>query len=157
MIKGYIAGQISELIAQKYFVENGCKVSKPIQECCDYDLVIDYKNTLLRVQVKSIYWDSSREKYVCNLLNAHRISTNDDNIKKHKIKKYDKNSFDILCAVERDSNIIYIIPIKYILGRSRLIFYPFEKPKKISNKLVNLEKFKLENNFFSLINDTLLV
>lgn len=131
-------GTVSELIASSYFIRNDYKVSKPINDFSEYDLIID-KDILSRVQVKTAYWDNSKKRYLVSLVTSH-IRGNG----RKPNKKYEKNSFDLLCAVQKETNSIYLIPIKEILGRRSITLYPLEKLKTVSKRFEDFEKYKVE-------------
>lgn len=121
-------GILSELDAQKFFTKNNYIVSKPICEhTAKYDFLIDNGNGIKRVQAKTAYWEEQRKRYVC------KVTYRDGN----KAVKYTPNDIDILCAVEGDTNSIYVIPIEYIQSRYCLHLNP-------DNTVRTIEKNKIE-------------
>ena len=130
-------GTVSELIASAYFVQNNYIVSKPINDFGEYDLIID-NGKLNRVQVKTAYWDNSKKRYLVSLVTSH-IRGNG----RKPNKKYSKNSFDLLCAIQKETDSIYIIPIKKIVGRRSITLYPDKKPKSVNNRFKDFEQFKV--------------
>lgn len=117
-MKTHINGTISELYAQSYFVENGYVVSKPINDFNEYDLVID-NGILNKVQIKTIYFDNSKKRYLVSLVTSH-IRGND--IRRNKV--YTKDSFDLLCCVNKELNSIYVIPFEEIKNTRSITIYP---------------------------------
>lgn len=130
-------GTISELLASSYFVSKGYIVSKPITDFNEYDLIIDNGN-LKRVQVKTIYFDNSKERYMISCVTSH-IRGNERRLN----KKYNENSFDILCAVEQETKSIYLIPIKEIIGRRGITLYPKGKQNKTNTRYEDFERYKV--------------
>lgn len=131
-------GTVSELIASAYFVQKGYVISKPINNLGEYDLIIDNGN-LNRVQIKTAYWDNSKKRYLISLVTSHIRGFG-----KRLNKKYKLNSFDLLCAVQKETNSIYLIPIKEILGRRSITLYPIKKPKLVNNRFEDFERFKVK-------------
>ena len=119
----HINGIVAELLAETYFVQNGYTVSRPVAKFGEYDLIID-NGKLLRVQVKSLYWDNSKKRHLLSLVTSH-IRGNNRRIN----KKYTKSSFDILCAIEKNSGAIYILPINDVAGKRSMTFYITENEK----------------------------
>lgn len=130
-------GTVSELIASAYFIQNGYVLSKPINDFGEYDLIID-NGKLSRVQVKTAYWDNSKKRYLVSLVTSHIRGKG-----RKPNKKYLENSFDLLCAVQKETNSIYLIPIKQILGRRSITLYPDNKPKSVNNRFEDFEQFKV--------------
>lgn len=128
-------GTISELFASEYFVKNGYIVSKPITDFNEYDLIVD-NGELKRVQVKTIYFDNSKERYMISCVTSHIRGNN-----KRVNKKYDSNSFDILCAVEVDIEAVYLIPIEEVALRRGITLYPIGK--KNNRKYKDFEKYRV--------------
>jgi len=84
-----IKGDISELSVQIEFLKFGIKVSKPIGDNCPYDLIIDYKDKLYKIQIKTAtqckngsYGAKLSSTYICK-----------DKI--YKNRKYTKKEVDI--------------------------------------------------------------
>lgn len=132
-------GTVSELLAAKYFVENGFRVAKPITDFNEYDLVVDFDDVLERVQVKTIYWDNSKERYLISCVTSH-IRGNS----RRTNKKYTKQSFDSLCAVEKNTGAIYLIPIDIVAGRRSITFYPKGKPKTTNSRYKDFETYRMQ-------------
>ena len=131
-------GTVSELIASSYFVQKEYIVSKPINDFGEYDLIIDNGN-LSRVQVKTAYWDNSKKRYLVSLVTSHiRGGGRKPN------KKYSINSFDLLCAVQKETGFVYLIPIKNISGRRSITLYPDKKPKSVNSRFKDFEQFKVK-------------
>lgn len=131
-------GTISELLASTYFINEGYIVSKPITDFNEYDLVVD-NGILQRVQVKTIYFDNSKKRHMISCVTSH-VRGNRKTIN----KKYNENSFDILCAIEPDSLSIYLIPIKEIVGRRGITLYPKGKQNKSNTRYKDFERYKVK-------------
>ena len=113
----YIKGTTSLLSIASYFTSKGISVFMPVDDFGECDLVID-DGKLKKIQVKTIYWDNSKKRYLLSFVTSH-IKGN----YKRTNKKYTLNSFDFLAGIELKSGAIYLIPIKDIAGkRSKTIY-----------------------------------
>ncbi|PFI75165.1 group I intron-associated PD-(D/E)XK endonuclease [Bacillus cereus] len=131
-------GTVSELLAASYFVSNNYVVSKPITDFNEYDLIVD-NGSLKRVQVKTVYWDNSKSRYMISCVTSH-IRGNENRYN----KKYNENSFDLLCAIEPKTNSIYLIPIEKVAGRRGVTFYPEGKPITVNSRYEDFEQYKVQ-------------
>ena len=133
----HINGTVSELLAEAFFISKGYIVSKPINDFGEYDLIIDCEDGLKRVQVKTIYWDNSKMRNLVSCVTSH-IRGNE----KRYNKKYTSKSFDLLCAVHKESGSFYLIPFNEIEGRRSITFYPDKKPSTVSSRFKDFEEYK---------------
>lgn len=128
-----INGTISELIAQQFFVKNNYIVSKPINDFNEYDLIIDREDCgIIKVQIKTIYWDNSKKRWLCSLVTSHRRSGRIYN------KKYNDNSYDYLFGVNKENNKGYLIPKSHIKNSRSITFYPLDEKEEFINYRVDL-------------------
>ena len=132
-------GTVSELLAEQFFVERGDIVSKPINDFNEYDFIVDTPclDKLQRVQVKTIYYDNSKQRWLASLVTSH-IKGNG----KRENKKYSAQSFDIGAFVCKEHNAIYIIPIEEIEGKRSITFYPDGKPETVNSRYRDFEHYK---------------
>lgn len=139
-----INGTKSELLAEYFLINNGYAVSKPINDFSEYDFVIDdCKGHLYRVQVKTIYFDSSKQRWLGSCVTSH-IRGNGRRIN----KKYTKDSFDFGLFICAEHNSAYMIPISLIEGRRSITFYPNGKANKSNTRYYDFEQFH-QNLFWS--------
>jgi hypothetical protein len=59
-----LKGDITEQVAILHALKRGWGVLKPIGDRLSYDLVFDVRGTLVKVQVKTAWFDESRGNYV---------------------------------------------------------------------------------------------
>ncbi|MCM6843399.1 group I intron-associated PD-(D/E)XK endonuclease [Latilactobacillus curvatus] len=133
----HVNGTVSELLAEAFFVSKGHIVSKPINDFNEYDLIIDCEDGLKRVQVKTIYWDNTKMRNMVSCVTSHIRGNN-----QRYNKKYNDKSFDILCAVHKDTKTFYLIPFEDIKGRRSITFYPEGKPKTVNSRYVDFESYR---------------
>lgn len=132
-------GTISELLAEQFFIERGDIVSKPISDFSEYDFIVDTPSLsqLQRVQVKTIYYDNSKQRWLASLVTSH-IRGNG----RRENKKYSHSSFDIGAFVCKQFNAIYIIPIEELAGKRSITFYPDGKPDTVNSRFKDFEHYK---------------
>ena len=131
-------GTVSELLAASYFVQKGCIVSSPIDRHGEYDLVVDDGRKMRRIQVKTIYWDRSKNRFLISCVTSH-IRGNG----RRTNKKYSDNSIDTLVGVEHESGAIYEIPYEKISGRRSITVYPKEKPETVNKRYQDYEGYRM--------------
>jgi len=113
------------LSAAAYFTKQGWIVSIPVDDFGEYDLIIDNnnplcgKNNLLKVQVKTAYWDNSKKRYIVSLVTSHIRGKG-----KRYNKKYNLNSFHRLVAIEPENGFIYQWSIDEVAGKRSITVYP---------------------------------
>jgi hypothetical protein len=111
-------GLLSELMAEQYLVKHDNIVARTITDFQEYDLIGIIHGNTWRYQVKTIYWDRSKNRHLCSLVTSH-IRGNG----KRYNKKYTLNSFDYLLAICYPFKVIYEIPIEKIVNRRSITFY----------------------------------
>lgn len=131
-------GTESELLAEYYFVNNGYIVSKPINDFNEYDFVIDCNGALYKVQVKTIYFDNSKNRWLGSCVTSHIRGAN-----RRINKKYNEKSFDYALFVCKERNCVYLIPIEKIAGRRSITFYPDSKQKNVNSRYEDFEQYKI--------------
>lgn len=131
-------GTESELLAEFYLVRKGYIVSKPINDFNEYDFVIDdTQGHLYTVQVKTVYFDNSKRRWLSSCVTSH-IRGNG----RRTNKKYTESSFDIALFVCKEHNCVYLIPITKIQGRRSITFYPDKKPNSVNSRYEDFEIYK---------------
>ncbi len=100
-LKGDIAEQAVTLKALKL----GYEVLKPIGDRLPYDLVFDIDGKLIKIQVKSAWYDSKKDNYV---VDNRRTKTN----RRQMIREnYSSEDFDFAILFIPDLEVFYIIPV----------------------------------------------
>ena len=112
-------GQKSELLAEYYLIGKGYVVSKPINDFSEYDFIIDNDGVLCTVQVKTIYFDNSKKRWLSSCVTSHIRGNN-----RRTNKKYTEKSFDYGLFVCKEYRKAYLVPIALIAGRRSITFYP---------------------------------
>ncbi len=129
-------GTVSELLAASHFVRKECKVLLPIDSFSEYDMVVDELGKLHKVQVKTVYWDNSKKRWLISCVTSH-IRGNG----RRENKKYRQESFDLLAAVHEPTKQVYKIPVEKIVGRRSITVYPEGKPKSVNGRFTDYEQY----------------
>lgn len=90
---------ITELLKRRF------KVLKPVGDRLPYDLAIDHKGKLIRLQVKSAWYDAEDK---CYAVDARRTKTNRRRMRR---ARYNKDDFDFAILYIHDLNVFYVMPV----------------------------------------------
>jgi hypothetical protein len=107
-LKGDIAEQAVILNALK----QGWGVLKPVGDRLPYDMVFDIDGKFIKIQVKSAWFDESRQNYV---VDNRRTKTNRRVMLR---EKYNKSDFDFAIIYIDEIQIFYIMPIDVFISYS---------------------------------------
>lgn len=132
-----VNGTKSELLAEYYLVSKGYIVSKPINDFYEYDFIIDDSEKLYKVQVKTIYFDNNKQRWLGSCVTSHIRGNN-----RRMNKKYTEKSFDYGLFICAEHNTAYLIPIALIAGRRSITFYPNGKNNKSKTRYSDFEKYR---------------
>jgi len=105
-LKGDIAEQAAILMALK----KGIGVSKPIGDRLPYDLVFDVQGVLLKIQVKSAWFDQQKQNFVAD---NRRTKTNRREMKR---SSYTEIDFDFALVFIEDLNLFYVFPVNVFIN-----------------------------------------
>ena len=105
-LKGDIAEQAAILQAMKL----GWGVSRPIGDRLPYDLVLDVEGMLVKVQVKSAWFDGPSGNFV---VDNRRTKTN----RRIMVREaYKPSDFDFALIYVSDTDLFYIFPAEIFIG-----------------------------------------
>jgi len=99
-----LKGDIAEQAVILKTLKKGWDVSVPIGDRLPYDLVLDVEGTLLKIQVKSAWFDSIKQNYV---VDNRRTKTNR---RKMVREEYNDSDFDFAILYIENLNVYYIMP-----------------------------------------------
>ena len=98
-------------------MEEGLKVSTPIDPKSKYDLIVDNGKKLFRVQVKSLTF-KRRDGFPLKLFTrTQRVSNNE-------IKQYSEDEVDMFVVYLRPLNMWYVIPRDVVKDKKNITIYP---------------------------------
>lgn len=124
MIPTRTLGTVVEYECAIHLMKLGCIVSKPLDESSPYDLIADYKNHLIRIQVKHSNEVSGGFQFSCEStqINSSRIEA----------RRYSKESVDYFGTVYNET--CYLVPIIECGGSKKL---RLDAPENYSIKRIN--------------------
>ena len=100
-----LKADIAESAVTTELLKKGFKVLKPVGDRLPYDLAIDVYNKLIRIQVKSAWFDP---KTNCYVVDSRRTKTNR---KRMRRDRYDSGDFDFALIYLSDVHVFYIMPV----------------------------------------------
>jgi len=99
-----LKGDIAEQAAVLYALNRGWGVLTPVGDRLPYDLVIDTGVKLIKIQVKSAWFDAAKQNWV---VDNRRTKTN----RRKMIRAdYSNSDFDFAVLYIDDLNLFYIMP-----------------------------------------------
>ncbi|MGH7208387.1 MAG: group I intron-associated PD-(D/E)XK endonuclease [Nitrospiraceae bacterium] len=105
-----LKGDITEQAAILHALKRGWGVLKPIGDRLSYDLVFDVHSTLVKVQVKTAWFDESRGNYV---VDNRRTKTN----RRVLVREvYTPSDFDFALAYLPDRDLFYVFPVEVFIS-----------------------------------------
>ena len=128
-----IKGLETELLCQAYLTSLGYNVSVPIGEDCRYDIILDIKKELLKIQIKTCQVKKNGIS-----INTTSVTTSG---KENNIHKYTKEEIDYFATYY--NNQCYLIPIEECVGTTRML--SFSKNKTNSAIPLYINDFLAEN------------
>jgi len=127
-------GDIAEQAAILYALKLGWGALKPIGDRLPYDLTFDVSGKLVKIQVKSAWFDKKSRNFIVDI---RRTKTNR---RKMKRETYKKGDFDFALVYIEPLNLFYVFPFgeftKY-RGQIHLQEYPLRQRSAASRKFRN--------------------
>jgi PD-(D/E)XK endonuclease len=105
-----LKGDIAEQAVVLYALRQDWGVSIPVGDRLPYDLIIDVKGTLLKIQVKSAWFDKVKNNYV---VDNRRTKTNRRNMVR---ASYDEHDFDFAILYIDSLDVFYIMPSEVFIS-----------------------------------------
>lgn len=111
------SGLLAQYKAEMRAIELGYMVSKPVTECCRYDMIIDDGKHLLRAQVKYCTYKSSSSSgsYQVSLEKVSSVGSS-----KKKLPCYTSDEIDCLIVYLGEVDKLCYIPISVINGKNSI-------------------------------------
>ncbi|MFK7933548.1 MAG: group I intron-associated PD-(D/E)XK endonuclease [Saprospiraceae bacterium] len=105
-----LKGDIAECAVTLYALQQGWGVLHPFGDRLPYDLVLDIDGVLIKVQVKSAWFDSNKENYV---VDNRRTKTN----RRIMVRSnYNPADFDFAVLYIEDLNVFYVMPSEIFIS-----------------------------------------
>ena len=99
-----LKGDIAEQAVILFSLKQGWGVSVPIGDRLPYDLVLDVNGALLKIQVKSAWFDKVKDNYV---VDNRRTKTNRKEIVRGN---YNESDFDFAILFIDELSVFYVMP-----------------------------------------------
>lgn len=87
-------------------------VAEPFGDHLPYDLILDIQGILLKIQVKSAWFDENSQNWITD---NRRMQTNR---KEMKVSSYSEKDFDIAAIYIDNIDIFYIMPVEVFISYS---------------------------------------
>ncbi len=107
-----LKGDIAEQAVLLHALKHGWGVLKPVGDRLPYDMVFDIDGKFIKIQVKSAWFDESRQNYV---VDNRRTKTNRRIMLR---EKYNESDFDFAIIYLEEINIFYIMPVDIFVSYS---------------------------------------
>ena len=105
-----LKGDIAEQAAIFHALKHGWGVLKPIGDRLSYDLAFDVTGTLVKIQVKSAWFDQTRSNYV---VDKRRTKTN----RRVMVRSsYQPSDFDFALVYLSDIDLFYVFPVEVFIS-----------------------------------------
>jgi len=105
-----LRGDIAEQAANLHALKRGWGVLEPVGDRLPYDLVFDVEGSLVKVQVKSAWFDAGRSNYV---VDNRRTKTN----RRFMVRDtYQASDFDFALVYIEHLDLFYIFPVEVFIG-----------------------------------------
>jgi hypothetical protein len=137
-----LKSDIAESAVSTALLIRGFTVLKPVGDRLPYDIAIDIKGKLIRIQVKHAWYNKKDKAYV---VDVRRTKTNRRRMLR---KKYNDNDFDFVIAFIGEKLIFYIIPsIVFNSFASSISFIEDHKRQRSPKSGQYRENWQLIKNF----------
>jgi hypothetical protein len=145
-----LTGDIAEQAAILYALKQGWGVLKPVGDRLPYDLVFDVSGRLIKIQVKSAWFDEPSGNYV---VDNRRTKTN----RRVMLRDvYQPTDFDFALAYLADLDLFYVFPVDiFISYGSEIHFVEAEKRQRKPKSAVYRNAWQLILEFGSSQPETL--
>ncbi len=99
-----LKSDIAESAVSTELLSRGFNVLKPVGDRLPYDIAVDIRGKLIRIQVKHAWYNEKDKAYI---VDVRRTKTNRRRMLR---KKYDNNDFDLVVVFIGEKRIFYVIP-----------------------------------------------
>lgn len=126
-----LIGDVAEYAAVLAALKQGWGVAIPVGDRLPYDLIFDVHGVLVKIQVKSAWFDKKHRNYV---VDVRRTKTNRRFMKR---SRYHASDFDFAVVFAEKASTFYVIPIEVFVSYGSEIHFVEEekrqrKPRSVS-------------------------
>ena len=120
-----LTADVAESAVVTELLKRGFRVLRPVGDRLPYDLALDCDGTLIRIQVKSAWYERSKDLYT---VDARRTKTNRRRMLRDLYKERD---FDFAILYLTDRNVFYVMPVQVFTSyRSGISLVETEKRQR---------------------------
>lgn len=133
-----LKADVAESAVVTELLKRGFRVLKPMGDRLPYDLALDCNGKLLRIQVKSAWYERSKNLYT---VDARRTKTN----RRRMVRdRYEWRDFDFAILYLADREVFYIMPVDVFAGyRSGISLVETDKRQRKPRSAAYRERWDL--------------
>ena len=105
-----LKADVAESAVVTELLKRGFRVLKPVGDRLPYDLALDCGDRFLRIQVKSAWYERSKDLYT---VDVRRTKTNRRRMLRDR---YEEGDFDFAILYLADRNAFYVMPVRVFNG-----------------------------------------
>lgn len=133
-----LKADIAESAVTTELLKRGFRVLQPVGDRLAYDLGVDLHGRLLRIQVKSAWFDA---KAKCYVVDARRTKTNRRRMLR---QRYGADDFDFTIICLADLHVFYVMPVSVFSGyESTVTFVETDKRQRKPKSAEFRERWEL--------------
>ncbi len=136
-----LKADVAESVVVTELLKRGFRVLRPVGDRLPYDVAVDLQGRLLRIQVKSAWYN---KKDACYVVDARRTKTNRRRMLR---QRYDGRDFDFAIIYLPDIHVFYVMPQEDFNGyRSTVTFVESAKRQRKPTSASFRESWSLLSN-----------
>ena len=136
-----LKADVAESAVVTELLKRGFRVLQPIGDRLPYDVAVDRAGRLIRIQVKSAWFN---KKDACYVVDARRTKTNRRRMLRHR---YATDDFDFAIIYLADAGVFYVMPVSEFAGYgSTITFVESEKRQRKPKSASYRERWDLLSN-----------
>jgi hypothetical protein len=133
-----LQADIAEAAVLTKLLKRGFRVLRPIGDRLPYDLAVDVGGRLIRIQVKSAWYEPSKRLYT---VDARRTKTNRRFMRR---ARYTSDDFDIAILYLHEPDVCYVMPIHVFASyRSGISLVEEQKRQRFPHSAAYRERWEL--------------
>lgn len=120
-----LQADVAESAVVTELLKRGFTVLRPVGDRLPYDLAVDYGHKLVRIQVKSAWYEPAKDLYT---VDVRRTKTN----RRHMLRdRYTSKDFDVAIIYLPDRHVFYVMPVHVFTSyRSGISFVENQKRQR---------------------------
>ena len=135
-----LCSDIAEAAVTTELLRRGLRVLRPIGDRLPYDLAIDWGGRLIRIQVKSAWFEPAKQLYT---VDVRRTKTNRREMRR---ARYDTGDFDVAIVYVPDRHSFYVMPVEVFMRyRSGISLVESRETQRLPRSAVFRERWDLLN------------